>query len=70
MRTALHYMLMSPLDDANQTIQLFGGWPGSWFIGFHFVKYGNMNTRWDVSFKLLGPLNTTVEASCVGGSSL
>jgi hypothetical protein len=52
MRTAMHYMLISPLDDANQTVQLFPTWPV---------------TEWDVSFKLWAPLNTTIEASCVGG---
>ena len=30
MRTAVHYMLMAPLDDADQTIMLFAGWPVNW----------------------------------------
>lgn len=52
MRIAMHEMLLGRLDDQNQTITLFPGWPVE---------------RWDVSFKLKGPLNTTVEAACTGG---
>ena len=52
MRTAVHYMLMAPLDDANQSVVLFPTWPVD---------------QWDVSFKLWAPYNTTIEASCVGG---
>lgn len=39
-------------DNCEQTITLFPGFPAE---------------QWDVSFKLHGPLNTTVEATCVGG---
>lgn len=52
MRIALHEMLLGKLDDANRTITLFPSWPAQ---------------LWDVSFKLQGAGNTTVEASCVGG---
>jgi hypothetical protein len=52
MRIAMHEMLLGRLDDQNETITLFPGWPVE---------------RWDVSFKLKGPLNTTVEAACTGG---
>ena len=48
----MHEMLMGRLDDADQTITLFPGWP----VG-----------SWDVAFKLKGPLNTTVEAACTSG---
>lgn len=51
MRIAVHEMLLGRLDDAAQTITLFPAWPKGW----------------DVDFKLKGPLNTTVEAACVGG---
>jgi hypothetical protein len=46
-------MLLGRLDDANQTITLFPGWPVD---------------LWDVSFKLHGPLNTTIEAACTAGT--
>jgi hypothetical protein len=52
MRIALHEMLMGRLDDVQQTITVFPGWPAD---------------VWDVDFKLKGPLNTTVEAACVRG---
>lgn len=52
MRIAVHEMLMGRLDDAQQTITVFPGWPAD---------------VWDVHFKLKAPLNTTVEAACVGG---
>jgi hypothetical protein len=45
-------MLLGRLDDADQTIMLFPGWPVD---------------LWDVSFKLHGPLNTTIEATCTAG---
>ena len=51
-RIALHEMLLGKLDDDNHTITVFPGWPVQ---------------TWDVSFKLHGAGNTTVEASCVGG---
>ena len=51
MRIAVHEMLLGRLDDAAQTITLFPAWPKGW----------------DVDFKLKGPLNTTIEAACVGG---
>ena len=53
MRIALHEMLLGKLDDPpKHTITVFPGWPAE---------------LWDVDFKLKGPLNTTVEASCVNG---
>ena len=52
MRTGLDYMLMTPLDDAKQTILLFPTFP---------------TDKWDVRFKMSAPLNTTIEASCQGG---
>merc|ERR1719240_805106 len=52
MRTAMHYMLLSPLDDENQSVLLFPTWP---------------TAKWDVHFKLHAPLNTTVEAACTKG---
>ena len=44
-------MLLAPLDDASQGMVVFPTWP----------------SVWDATFKLRAPLNTTVEASCVGG---
>ena len=67
MRCGLHYMLMAPLDDADQTIMLFPGWPAQWCGKCNAAPPASMHRRWDVSFKLLGPRNTTVEAACVGG---
>eukprot|EP01065_Artemidia_motanka_P037917 TRINITY_DN46809_c0_g1_i1.p1 TRINITY_DN46809_c0_g1~~TRINITY_DN46809_c0_g1_i1.p1 ORF type:complete len:868 (+),score=251.77 TRINITY_DN46809_c0_g1_i1:55-2658(+) len=52
MRTAVNYMLISPLDDEDQGLLLFPTWPVD---------------DWDVSFKMHGPRNTTVEAACVAG---
>ena len=52
MRIAMHEMLMGKLDDDAHSITLFPGWPSK---------------SWDVSFKLHGALNTTVEAACVKG---
>lgn len=52
MRIAIHEMLLGQLDDEAQTITVFPGWPAGW----------------DVSFKLKGALNTTIEATCVGGN--
>ena len=52
MRTAVNYMLLSPVEDASQSVLLFPTWP---------------TDKWDVAFKLWAPLNTTVEAACVGG---
>jgi hypothetical protein len=52
LRIAMHLTLLQPLDDAAQSILLFPSWPVQ---------------LWDVSFKLHGPLNTTIEAACVGG---
>jgi hypothetical protein len=52
MRTAMHYMLLAPLDDARQRVLLFPAWPSTW----------------DVSFKLHAPLRTVIEAACVNGS--
>jgi len=53
MRTAMHYMLLSPFDDSKQGIILFPTWPTS---------------KWDVHFKLHAPLNTIVEAECRNGT--
>ncbi len=53
MRTAMHYMLLAPLDDEAQHLLAFPSWP---------------TDRWDVDFKLHGPLGTTVEAACVNGT--
>ena len=50
----LEKMLLGKLDDENHTITVFSGWPVQ---------------TWDVSFKLHGAGNTTVEASCVGRGS-
>jgi len=52
MRTAIHYMLVSPLDDEKQSILLFPTWPVE---------------KWDIDFKLKGPLDTTIEAACIQG---
>ena len=52
MRIALHEMLLGRLDDENETLLLFPGFPAN---------------VWDARFKLRGPRNTTVEAACVGG---
>jgi hypothetical protein len=52
MRTAVDFMLMSPLDDDARKMLLFPTWPVD---------------RWNVRFKLHAPLNTTVEASCQDG---
>jgi|EP01043_Picozoa_sp_COSAG02_P025965 alpha-L-fucosidase 2 len=46
-------MLMAPLDDRNKSVLLFPAWPVD---------------QWNVRFKLHAPLNTTVEASCQGGT--
>lgn len=51
MRIAMHEMLLGQLDDAAHTITVFPAWPAGW----------------DVSFKLKGALNTTIEATCMGG---
>jgi len=53
MRTALNYMLVSPLDDDRRQLLLFPTFD---------------TTRWNVRFKLHAPLNTTIEASCQNGS--
>lgn len=53
MRTAMHYMLLSPLDDAKQGVLLFPTWP---------------TEKWNVHFKLHAPLNTTIEAECINGT--
>ena len=50
--SALAWMLLQPGDDANGTLVLLPTWP----------------CEWDVSFKLWGPLNTTVEVEYVGGA--
>jgi len=52
MRTAVNYMLLTPLEDDRQRMVVFPTWPVD---------------KWDVSFKLHGPLNTTVQGACVGG---
>jgi len=52
MRTAMHYMLLGPLDDAKQSMLLFPTWP----------------TKWDVDIKLRAPLQTTIEAACINGT--
>jgi len=52
MRTALNYMLLSPVDDEKRSLLLLPTWNA---------------TRWNVRFKLHAPLNTTVEASCQNG---
>lgn len=53
MRTAMHYMLLAPLDDAKQGIVIFPTWPVD---------------KWDIHFKLHAPLSTTVEAACTNGT--
>eukprot|EP00937_MAST-01D_sp_MAST-1D-sp2_P000388 g388.t1 len=53
MRTAMHYMLLGPLDDAGQKMLLFPTWP---------------TARWDVDVKLHAPRQTTVEAACINGT--
>jgi hypothetical protein len=53
MRTAMHYMLLSPLDDAKQSVLLFPTWP---------------TDKWDVDIKLHAPLQTTIEAACTNGT--
>merc|ERR1711871_1914588 len=50
-RVAMHYMLLSPLDDEAQSVVIFPTWP----------------TSWDVEFKLHAPLRTIIEARCVNG---
>lgn len=45
-------MLLQPGDDANGTLVLLPTWP----------------CAWDVSFKLWGPLNTSVEVVYAGGA--
>jgi hypothetical protein len=52
MRQAMHAALLQPLDDAQQRFVVLPTWP---------------SYRWDVSFKLRGPGNTTVTASCTDG---
>ena len=52
MRTAMHYMLVAPLDDALQRVILFPAWPADW----------------DVEFRLHAPRNTTIEAACINGT--
>eukprot|EP00463_Aulacantha_scolymantha_P006827 TRINITY_DN976_c0_g1_i1.p1 TRINITY_DN976_c0_g1~~TRINITY_DN976_c0_g1_i1.p1 ORF type:complete len:76 (+),score=10.72 TRINITY_DN976_c0_g1_i1:156-383(+) len=52
MRTAIHYMLLSPLDDEKQSMLLFPTWPVE---------------KWDIYFKLKAPLDTTIEAACIQG---
>jgi hypothetical protein len=52
MRTAVNYMLLSPVEDAAQSLLIFPTFP---------------TTVWDVAFKLHGPLGTTIEGSCKGG---
>jgi hypothetical protein len=52
MRTAMHYMLLAPLDDDKQSVLLFPAWPA----------------EWDISFKLHAPLNTVIEAACINGT--
>jgi len=53
MRTSMHYMLLSPLDDTSNGMLLFPAWPV---------------LEWDVEFKLHAPLQTTVEAACTNGT--
>jgi hypothetical protein len=48
---ALQEMLLQTYAQNNTEIRLLGAWP----------------KEWDVNFKLYAPLNTTVEASVVGG---
>ena len=52
MRTAVNYMLLSAVEDKDNTIQVFPTVP---------------TDQWDVAFKLHGPQGTTIEASCKGG---
>ena len=51
LNSALSWMLLQPGDDVNGTLVLLPGWP----------------CAWDVSFKLWGPFNTSVEAVYAGG---
>eukprot|EP00041_Stephanoeca_diplocostata_P024736 m.635485 g.635485 ORF g.635485 m.635485 type:complete len:147 (+) comp22585_c1_seq4:211-651(+) len=53
MRTAVNYMLLTPLDNDQQGVLLFPTWP---------------TDTWNVAFKLWAPLNTTIEASCTNGT--
>lgn len=53
MRQAIHAGLLQPLDDAAQRFVIFPTWP---------------SFRWDVSFKLRGPGNTVVTASCTNNT--
>ena len=52
LRTAVNYMLLSPLDDNTGRMILFPGFPSD---------------VWNVEFKLHGPNQTVVEASCTKG---
>eukprot|EP00658_Telonema_sp_P-2_P011199 TRINITY_DN14256_c0_g2_i1.p1 TRINITY_DN14256_c0_g2~~TRINITY_DN14256_c0_g2_i1.p1 ORF type:complete len:882 (+),score=184.58 TRINITY_DN14256_c0_g2_i1:195-2840(+) len=53
MRTALDYMLVSPVDDAERRLLVFPTFP---------------TDRWNVRFKLHAALGTTIEASCQNGT--
>ena len=52
LRTAVNYMLLSPLDDDDDGVILFPGFPSH---------------VWDVDFRLHGPDNTMIEATCENG---
>jgi hypothetical protein len=51
LNSALNWMLLQPADDSAGTMVLLPTWP----------------CEWDVSFKLWGPLNTTVEVVYAAG---
>ena len=51
-RTAMHAQLLLPLDDASRRMLVMPTWDTQSF---------------DVDFRLHAPLNTTIEAACVGG---
>jgi hypothetical protein len=52
LRTAVNYMLLSPLHDGSGQVMLFPGFPSD---------------VWDVEFKLNGPNTTVIEAACQNG---
>jgi len=54
MTNAVTYMLMQTIDDVNQGVVLFPGWPCSW----------------DVTFKIHAPMNTIIEGSLLDGKLL
>jgi hypothetical protein len=51
MQNAIGYMLMAPADDTAQSVVLLPAWP----------------CKWDVSFKLHAPQQTTITGQLVAG---